>query len=167
MKTLIFVDIDGVMTSMEETPGSYLNHLPDEYGLSDNCVMRLLNLCDWYGAHVVISSNWRNHDASGVWPYNGYDYPNPLQDLKTCLGRRYLDTLPAVRHKSKSEVVRQWFDANGLDPAEVRYVIFDDDDIREKFSASEFAANFVHTDFRIGLSDSDCLKAEHILDAYN
>jgi len=39
---VIFLDCDGVVTSTLETPGSYLNHVSDEYGPSPKCVKRLL-----------------------------------------------------------------------------------------------------------------------------
>lgn len=34
---LIFLDYDGVVTSMHETPGSFLNHNVDTYGTSPKC----------------------------------------------------------------------------------------------------------------------------------
>jgi len=64
MKTrnIVFADFDGVLTSQLETPGSYLNHAPSDYGISPNCYSRLVDLCKRAKARVIISSNWRRYD---------------------------------------------------------------------------------------------------------
>ena len=62
---LIVLDVDGVMTSFGETPGSYVTHGPSEYGVSRGPLTRLLRLVSDTGAKVVISSNWRRFDEEG------------------------------------------------------------------------------------------------------
>ena len=63
MDPLIFLDIDGVVTSCMTTPGSYMNHEPSDYGPSPDCVERLKRLCDVTNAKIVISSNWRKFET--------------------------------------------------------------------------------------------------------
>lgn len=162
----VFLDVDGVCTSAEETPGSYMTNRGGDYGVSKGPFRRLASLLADTGAKVVVSSNWRKFEDSGpgsVWHNMVYgDVANPLPRLRRMLGSCYLGDLPKARRCSKSQALRMWFDDAGLDPAECRYVVFDDDP-REGFQDSEFAGHFVKTDCRTGLTDADCERAKEIL----
>lgn len=160
---LIFLDIDGVLTSMDDTPGSYITHSPADYGISPTCFSRLLQLCQETDAKVVISSNWRNFEFGQTWSYNHMPYSNPIDDVISRLGDLYVGSLPRARHVPKSSALREWVKDNEIDIRSINYVVFDDDDAREKFSLSEFADNFIPTDVRTGLTDDNCTKAKAIL----
>lgn len=41
-KKMVFLDVDGVMTSFTDTPGSYMTHGEDGYGISPSCFNRLI-----------------------------------------------------------------------------------------------------------------------------
>lgn len=166
-KSLIFLDIDGVMTSTLETPGSYLNHIGDEYGISPKCFERLKKLCFTTDSKVIVSSNWRRFAETGsksYWldPFNKQLTCNPLPKLKEMLGDLFLGTLPLDRHCSKSQALELWFEDNNINESSLNYVIFDDD-ISEGFIYSRFHKHFILTDAKIGLSDNDCKKALTIL----
>ena len=159
----IFLDIDGVLTSQQETPGSYINHEPEEYGLSKSCVKRLLKLADQLKAKVIVSSNWRRFTDDGTWCHMGTKVvKTPLPALKKVLGDRYAGDLTHEQHLTKSEALELWFEDTGLDWKACRYVVFDDD-LREGFSWSKFRTHFILTNDETGLTDADCKKAVEIL----
>ena len=101
MENIIFLDIDVWLTSMDYTSGSYINHLPNEYGLSIECVEKLKRLCNETQSKIVISSNWRKFDLEGdfsYWVYNGHKYKNPLKEVHEVLDSFILGSLPPIRH---------------------------------------------------------------------
>lgn len=155
---LIFLDIDDVMTSMHDNPGSFLLGEPDKYGISPSCIRNLLKLCDMTNAKVILSSNWRKFPDNGIWPYQGKGFVNPINSLKMKLGNLYAGELPAIRHITKVDALRLWFRENELTTSDINYVIFDDD-IAEQFDASEFKDKFIMTDYHVGLTVDDCAKA--------
>ena len=159
----IFLDIDGVLTSTLETPGSYINHSPAEYGISASCIERLIKLADTCNAKVVISSNWRRFPDDGVWVHSKEkQLKNPLPGLKKKLGSRYIGDLTHERHLTKSEALELWFEDGDIDWKECHFVVFDDD-FREGFSWSKFRKHFILTDNTCGLTDKDCKNAMRIL----
>ena len=168
MEKIIVLDFDGVVTSCMEKPGSYMVNVGDSYGASLSCLQRLMKLIDETGAKVVISSNWRRFDDTGVcsfWnsPMHGV-HANPLPKLKKTLGLRYLCDLPKTRHIKKSQALKMWFDETIRDPEKIAYVVFDDDET-EGFAQSEFSGHFILTDYRTGLTAADCEKAKEMLKA--
>lgn len=162
MNKIIFLDIDGVVTSTIETPGSYLTHAPEEYGISPSCIKRIIELCNLTDSKIVISSNWRRFPIDGKWlhPDNFKYYKNPLSELKTYLNNFIIDILPTDRYITKSEALRLWFIKNDI--KDLTYVIFDDD-LREGFQTSEFKHNFVLTDGKTGINDDNIEAALNIL----
>ena len=78
---IIFLDFDGVCTSMLETPGSYLNHDISDYGPSSQCMDLLKKLCRETNAKIIVSSNWRNYGYKKHVDYNGTKIKNPLIKL--------------------------------------------------------------------------------------
>lgn len=154
---VIFLDFDGVMTSMRETPGSYL--LGEKtYGVSKSCVDNLKTLCIEANAKVVITSNWRKFEPDGVWHQTHGDFKNPLPVFIDNIRDLYAGSLSPDRHVSKLDALRRWFSENGTPSG---YVIFDDD-LREGFQDSEFAGNFVLTDYKVGLVQDDIEKAKEL-----
>lgn len=159
----VFLDVDGVCTACDATPGSYITNRGAGYGPSKRCTDMLVGLLEETGATVIISSNWRRFEPDGVWRTSRFgDVKNPLPKLRAVLGDRISGSLPAVRHITKAEALRMWFDENGVDPVSCRYVVFDDDP-SEGFAESEFSSHFVMTDYSVGLSEKDCKKAKEIL----
>jgi len=159
----IFLDFDGVCTSTLETPGSYLNHTPDEYGPSPMCISRLLKLCHDANAKIIISSNWRKFEPDGKWTFDGNTVANPMNKLKDALGKYCIGTLPPIRHTSKSQVLLNWLNDHSNEIS--NFVIFDDD-LHEGFQSIEaygIASRFIHTKYDIGLTDADCKRAYDIL----
>ena len=161
---LIFLDYDGVLTSTLETPGSYINHVGDEYGTSPGCLKKLLDLCKKAKAKIVITSNWRKFPPEGFWhSRKNRQVKNNLPELKKVLGKLIYSELPPECHISKSEAMELWVeDHPEFDWKTDKYVIFDDD-VREDFQGSKFRHHFILTDPTYGLTDNDCKKAMEML----
>ena len=159
----IVLDFDGVLTNVRDTPGSFLSHGPDGYGISEPCMERLERLIAETGSKVVISSNWRRFDEAGpgsVW----MSYGNKLPELKKRLGRVWAGDLPSAEKARKSKALAEWFKLNGLDPSAEKYVIFDDQCGWEGYyEYPEFAKRCVNTDKETGLTDADCEKAKAVI----
>lgn len=162
---IIFLDIDGVMTSTLETPGSYINHENDEYGISPTCFKLLTDLCKRTSSKIIISSNWRRFEyegKAGFWlnPVTLKYVKNPLKPFIDNLGDLYIESLPKIRHVTKSVALKEWF--NNTNIKVDNYVIFDDD-IKEQFQESEFKDHFILTDYICGLTEDNCNAAYKIL----
>ena len=161
---LIFLDYDGVVTSTLETPGSFINHSPEEYGTSPKCLQRLIELCKKTNAKIVITSNWRKFPPEGFWhKRDNVQIPNNLPKFKEKISRFLYGELPPVRHVNKSKALELWEEQHPEFSYKTdKYVIFDDD-VREEFQSSKFRNHFILTDAEIGLSDEDCKSAEWLL----
>ena len=161
---LVVCDIDGVLTSMEPDGGSYINHEPEDYHISDTCYDRLIRICDQNKAKVLISSNWRRFPKGGYYDFHGKGkkYYSQLDKLAERLGKKYyFGDLPHDRHLTKSQALELWFEHNP--EFRKRFVIFDDDP-REGFASSRYAKHYIETDVKTGISEDDIKKAKKIFD---
>jgi len=159
---IIFLDVDGVLTSTKETPGSYLNHSPDEYGISPKCLHNLKLLCKKTGAKVIISSNWRNAGNKKYEVLHGNKIPNPLIKLYDEIGNLIIGSLPVTDFKQKAKALVQWFDENDFDG---NFVILDDDEKEhlDQEMLYSICDHLVFVNYKTGLQKEDCEKAIELL----
>ena len=159
---IIFLDVDGVLTSTKETPGSYLNHSLDQYGISPSCLKNLKKLIADTGAKIIISSNWRIYRNQKQVELHGKKIPNPLIAVCKELGEDVIDFLPKTAIKHKAEALVKWFDAHDFDG---EFVVLDDD--KEEHLDDEvlysICDHLVFVNYKVGLQQSDCEKAKSIL----
>lgn len=163
MDNIIFCDFDGVLTSTYETPGSYINHDNDGYGISDACYYNLEQLCIDTNSRVVISSNWRRYADDGCWinPKTKAKFTNRLPLLKKRLGDLYAGQLNKIRHIRKVDALKMYLKKHD----DINFVIFDDE-LKEGFQDEEkygISSRFIQTDNTFGLSKLDVEKAKKIL----
>ena len=97
---LIFLDIDGCLTSIDD--GSYFNPDPDKYHPSLKIMNRIKTLCNNVNAKVVMSTNWRKFDIDGTWKNQYGVYKNPLSETMKYFDNLCIGTLPRTRHINKS-----------------------------------------------------------------
>lgn len=170
---VIFLDVDGVLTAMDDTPGSYINHDPSEYGPSPSCIERLKKFCKEIDAKIIVSSNWRKHPDDGpcsFWTHNGVHgtrkiVQNPLPKVREQLKEWIVGYLPPIRHTTKAEALVLWFEESEISPDEINFVIFDDD-LREDLDKTyeyHIKDHFILTNVQTGLTDDDIAKAREIL----
>lgn len=171
---IIFLDFDGVMSSQNETPGSYITHEANEYGASPSCLKNLKQLCDETEAKIVISSNWRKFKDDGpcsFWTHPKYARTvfNPLPKFKKQMEGYVIGTLPKVRHISKAQALILWFEENDLSKDDIDYVIFDDDPSEGFASTTDYdiKEHYIQTSNVTGLIESDIVKAKIILNCNN
>ena len=151
---VVFLDIDGVLTSYKETPGSYLTHSTDEYGISPSCIKALKQVIQKKDAEIVISSSWRKVGYSKFGELNGHKIPNPLLQLKKELGSKIIGLADSAC--SKVEAVARWLDEHDVD----EFVVLDDD-INEHFQdelAYGIAYHYFKTEPKTGLTRNDISK---------
>lgn len=153
---LVVLDYDGVLTS--RTDGGFWQLDPEKYSMSEKMFARLVDFLERTDSKVVISSNWRKFDDGGFWIHRSGRYYNPLPGLRMRLGAHLFGDLGRERHVPKVEALRRYVEKNG--PR--NFIVFDDDP-GEGFQDSEFRDRFVMTDNSLGLTESDCAKAELIL----
>lgn len=157
MNKVCFLDIDGVLNSVkffeEKSQSKRWNEFKEKYenkhiafGLAniDPKAVELLNkLTEATGAKIVVSSSWRGDSA--------------LQTIFTLVGIKepiYGET-PRLYSSYRGQEIQQWLNEHKCD----KYVILDDD---LDFFDSQLPY-FVHTDWKVGLTESDMNKAINIL----
>lgn len=157
MTKICFLDIDGVLNSeqyyLEKSQHKRWNEFEEKYenehiafGLAniDPKAVELLNkLTESTGAKIVVSSSWRGDST--------------LQTIFTLAGIKepiYGET-PRLYSRYRGQEIQQWLDKHKCN----KYVILDDD--RDFFDSQ--LPYFVHTDWKIGLTESDISKAINIL----
>ena len=146
---VIFLDIDGVLNSVQSSIGeggkSY-----DYEGLSRTGVGLLEKLCELTGAKIVVSSTWRSdgHEAiAGAFAVCGW---RSIIMSKTVVG-----TTPHLS-KARGHEIQNWLEST---PSASNYVIIDDDSDMLETQMD----HFVKTDNVLGFTLYDMVKAMDIL----
>lgn len=152
-KNIIFLDIDGVLTSHRIYEG-----MDEKAGFSgvwrqfDPVAVNFLNrLSREHSCELVLSSTWRRRsfgDINVSLPFilAGGGLRIPPADVWVT------DYLPL---RKRSSEIADWIDENGLD----NFIIFDDD----LDAGYGFEDNFVHTDGRNGLLHQHMVRANEIV----
>ena len=159
---IVFLDIDGVCTALDQTPGSYLNHSQEEYGLSPKCMAAMKRFLKAANAVVIISSNWRLLKDKPKVQADGKTINNPIFMLKQQLGKAIAGFLPWTGIKRKATALVQWLDETQFDGP---FVVIDDDvneHIQDEF-AYGINEHLLLTDYKTGFTNADIGKALEIL----
>ena len=167
MQKIIFLDFDGVITTMAT-----------RYALCPHKCNLLQQIIDRTGAKIVVSSSWRSKDAaSTIAELNDTScflhpfIPSWVNEIIGVTIRAYNYIERGVHLGIPRGVeIKQWIDTNihrdqngGYQRKQVgvdyQYVILDDDiDM-----LLEHAEHFIHTDTYLGLSQSDAVRAVCVL----
>lgn len=154
---VIFLDIDGVLNSMEfyeNKPESDLRHNP----FDRKCVAVLKQIVDATDAKIVLTSSWR-----GGWdkdPSRCHLEGQLLNDIFAEYGFSVYDKTASLRSGRRPMEIKQYLETSGS--AINNYVIIDDND----FGWKEFDmdSRLVLTDFQKGgLNTDHAAKAIKIL----
>ena len=159
MKTVIFLDIDGVL-NRDETP----NRIGGRRGIEGSLVWKLREIVLFLNADIVLSSSWKNFwDKSlindGVDNWRGRSPKRYGRYLNLRLGKYGLKisdkTDDFCQWTNRPEEIRDYIDRH---PEIDRYVILDDED----FSWEELADHVVKTQWEdsngrlhLGLNDEN------------
>lgn len=156
MKKIIFLDFDGVITTMAS------RYKLDRYKC--NLLQQIIDRTD---AKIVVSSSWREGSAEEMIaelkdapaflkPF----VPSWVDDIVGVTIRAYNYIKKGVHLGIPRGVeIKQWIDTNIQRHEDFQYVILDDD----SDMLLEHADHFIHTDGYLGLSQEDAVRAICIL----
>lgn len=150
---LLFLDFDGVLNSYEDTRKTL--RTPEWAGdwryvwVDNKKTAKLAPLLADDDFRIVISSTWRQS-------WDRSDLARILNEGCKGLGERIIGTTPQVELASRGQEIGLWLTEKAHDGP---YVILDDDfNILPKQRPY-----FVHTDFRVGVTDADVQKVQKLL----
>ena len=164
MRTVIFLDLDGVLNT-----GWWYSQMDrktpkDKYGYAfdPNAVANLKRIIDETGAEIVISSSWKSFGLSGLqamWKDRGL--PGKVVDITPDIMSDEMLLNVDLNNKdmlyNRGCEVKGWLSKHGDEV--VSYVIIDDmDDV-----LPEQQPHFVWTDEKVGLTEGNAVQAIMIL----
>ena len=138
---VLFLDIDGVLNHDYTTNRiSGLGMFSGFTGLDTALLDRYLKWIDGKPYYVVLSSSWRQHDV--------------LHDYLRAFGVEFSDRTPRLTYRG--DEVAAWLREH---PSTIAYAILDDMD---EFDPEQYD-NFVQTNPKTGVTDSDLLRVDKLL----
>jgi HAD domain in Swiss Army Knife RNA repair proteins len=184
MRTILFLDIDGVLNTEATTFGAPLpsakelaaiDALPKGACLRSSrtddtlvalrslerpLVARLDALVKASGAEVVIHSTWRRlFTKEGIlWALRYAGYEGEIADVVPDMvaNQRFSE------HVTRGRFILQWFYDQGLEPGQARFAILDDADALH-FRTGGLGSQFVPINPVVGLRDKDVARALALL----
>ena len=160
---IIFLDIDGCLTSVEDG-SSFLCMDENTYRISERKLEIFGNLLKETNAKVIISSNWRKFRDDGVWIHGKCRFRNNLPSLRKWLGKRYIGDLPFYRGMTKSQTMESWGISVGVDFSKINFIVIDDDLSEGFLENPKFSGRYIHCDPMTGLTDEQCSYAKALFD---
>ena len=140
MRKIVFLDIDGVLNSMD-----YFGRTKDCKGYTEinpEKVKLLKEIVDRTGAEIVLSSTWRDLGKRKNEPeHRMYTY---LTDTLKEYGMEIIDHTPYIGHDRPKEI-RAWLD-NQQDK-DIQFVSLDDDFQEQKYDEVGIGDCIVRTSF--------------------
>ena len=151
MKKYIFLDMDGVITSLEY-----------QYKIDPKCVENLEKILDRTGAKLIITSSWRKSTTEETVEYfkkEGFPLTQFIEGV-TIRGYKYVkDNLCIPRGIEIDYFLKTNIEFGKILGKDYQYVILDDDSdmlLKQK-------DHFIHTDTYKGLTVEDAENAIKIL----
>ena len=149
---VIFLDIDGVMISLEDIRRRYyrLNrHVPSWIPFSPIALASLEFIVNSTDAKIVLSSSWRK--------LSGHKEFITEQLVRNGLADRFIDATPVIGRRD--EEIKAWIEANDFTG---NFAILDDD----SFDLTLYKDKLVKTSGKKGLTPIQAFKAVMILGGY-
>ena len=147
---LLFLDVDGVLNSMDRCGG-------DGDGLDEDKLRLLKQIIDATSAEIVISSSWRT-------------VPCEMAELSSALRRNGMEHIGCtpkmlIRTEEIAAFIRQ-FKARNPDVRVTNWIAIDDMAL-EKWNEKMMRGHFVRTSLRCGMTKEDAVKAIQLLNKHN
>lgn len=183
IKHLLFLDFDGVMTSVKNGT-SFLCCDTENYHIDEENKERIEQLREWFpDLKIVLSTAWCNRgaldDPTPNWPWKGHDMKTPLPSLHKWLVEKgmFYGTVSTKRkdengdHITKYEKIKQWIDEHKDEfDDDVRMLVLDDDasdynDLRriDDLKLDKGRISFLQTNYENGFSERDLCVAYEFL----
>ena len=151
---VIFLDIDGVLNSQQESVSGNVNGTFDYEGINRVSLGLLRLVVELTDAKIVISSTWR-HDG-----YEGIAGAFEAQGWRGLIMRKIIIGITPWLTGVRGDEIQHWIDEQG-DVTD--YVIIDDD----SDMLDDQIEHFVHTDGVIGFNIYDAVRVLDILGVEN
>lgn len=157
--TIIFLDVDGVMTSVES--GTFFPEDVLKYDLNMDNYDVLYAFCKTnLSTKVVIHSDWHN---KATMNYQGKEYKSLVPTLTQLLNFYYIGKTTDIPNGSKAMEIRRWVRESGLslDDTDIMYIILDDEDTNHtnlRYMDNGKNVRFIHVDKIRGLTTKDFAK---------
>lgn len=152
MRKIVFLDIDGVLNSMD-----YFGRTKDCKGYTEinpEKVKLLKEIIDRTGAEIVLSSTWRDLGKRKNEPEHPmYTY---LTDTLREYGMKIIDYTPYIGQDRPKEI-KAWL--NNQQDKDVRFVSLDDDFPKQKYDEVGIGDFLVRTSF---YEKDGGLRKEHV-----
>ena len=183
IKHLLFLDFDGVMTSVKNGT-SFLCCNTESYHIDEENKKWIDQLKKWFpDLKVVLSTAWCNrgalNDPTPNWPWKGHDMKTPLPTLYKWLSEKgmFYGTVSTKRkdkngdHITKYEKIKQWIKEHKSELDDnVRMLVLDDDasdynDLRriDDLKLNKGKISFLQTNYEYGFSEGDMCLAYSFL----
>lgn len=155
MRTILFVDVDGVLNHsayFEANKGKGRIEISDFHL---QMLAKIYHTCD---AKIVLSSSWREvDDPSDIHVYWMYEY---LVNELARYGMEIIDKTPYVENNRPLEI-KTWLD-NHVDKDDIRFVSLDDDWSKEHYDEYGIGDCLVQTKFFCNDVSEGGLQQEHV-----
>jgi hypothetical protein len=158
MKSLIFLDFDGVLNSYNVAANTSIPAqlwTPEKmrengiiFNVDEKCLAYFHKLQKQTGASVVFTSSWRLGNE-GYWLGLKTEL-NIEYGIKKIIGRT-----PYLKNQSRLQEIKQWLSEH---PGHDNFIIIDD-----AYEFEELEERRVHTDHKLGLTEADVDKAIKLL----
>lgn len=138
---LIFLDIDGVLTTKET-----------DFRFSSKCIENLLSLIRKTDAKIVICSSWKEENLEKTLPL-----------LPSRLYEHVLAQTPNLPNATKGKEVQAFLHSHPFlqDNLNDEYIILDDEP--ELYLPHQVSMHFIQTDINTGLTEQNIKKATKLL----
>lgn len=178
-KHVVFLDFDGVMTSVKNGT-SFLCCNTENYHIDNENKECIEQLKEWFpDLKIVLSTAWCNRgaldDPTPNWPWKGHDMKTPLPSLHKWLVEKgmFYGTVSTKRkdengdHITKYEKIRQWIEEHEAElDDDVRLLVLDDDasdfnDLRriDDMKLDKGHISFLQINYETGFSEYDLCRS--------
>lgn len=113
MKRVIFLDVDGVLNSLQYFKKCRSSGVKSD-DIDNECVMILKTIVDRSGADIVLSSTWRRIPQ----------LRDQLVERLAMYGLSIIGDTPIIFDKERGDEIKQWLDGH---PEYESFIILDDD----------------------------------------
>lgn len=185
IKQLIFLDFDGVMTSVKNGT-SFLCEKVENYHIDPEIQSRFNTLKDQYpDLKIVLISAWTKRgnldDPAQFWPWKGLPMPTPMPAMHRWLVEKdmFAGTVDIRRRDENNERivkfqrVESWLrDHENFIDENSRFIVLDDDDTDfnglkkiNSMTLPQGKIKYIKTNYEIGFSDDDFRETSRFFDS--
>eukprot|EP01083_Nonionella_stella_P141399 435579_1 len=154
---VIFLDVDGVLNSLEFTPVQDITCTDDLYVIEEAKLKLLKQIVDKTKSNIVISSTWRNNQKQLA----------KLSNMLNKYGMHYMDCIPHLhdKHKNRTHEIEMFLHNHSNNETPIsKWIAIDDMDLM-RLNSNLMQNHFVHTTQQYGLTQDHANFAIKLLNS--